>query len=79
MRSFFHAVRLLLQVLLTAALLSAASAARTKRQRPGDDDKQVIVNIENEEKTQYHEQNFNSSKEACRNIESALLQLIKPR
>jgi hypothetical protein len=42
--------------------LSAVSAARTKRQRHGSNDKQTIVNIKNEEKTQYLEQNFNSSK-----------------
>jgi hypothetical protein len=48
---------------LTAASLSGAGAARTRRQwRRGEGDKEVIVNIENEEKTQYLEQNFNSSK-----------------
>jgi hypothetical protein len=48
---------------LTAVTLSVGSAARTKRQRhTPSGDKQVIVNIEDEEKTQYLEQNFNSSK-----------------
>ena len=50
--------------MLAAVSLSAATRTlRTRRQwRRGEDDKQVIVNIENEEKTQYLEQNFNSSK-----------------
>lgn len=30
--------------------------------RPGDGDKEVIVDIEDANKTQYHEQNFNTSK-----------------
>jgi hypothetical protein len=49
---------------LAAVLLSAAArTVRTRRQwRRGEGDKQVIVNIENEDKTQYLEQNFNSSK-----------------
>jgi hypothetical protein len=48
---------------LVAIALSVGSAARTKRQRhTPSDDKQVIVNIHDEEKTQYLEQNFNSSK-----------------
>lgn len=54
---------LFFQVLM-AVSLSAVSAVRTKRQRHGDDDKQVIVNIENEEKTQYLQQDFNTSKTA---------------
>jgi hypothetical protein len=50
-------------VLATVSLSAAARTVRTRRQwRRGEDDKQVIVNIENEEKTQYLEQNFNSSK-----------------
>jgi hypothetical protein len=50
-------------VLASASLSAAARTVRTRRQwRRGEDDKQVIVNIENEEKTQYLEQNFNSSK-----------------
>jgi hypothetical protein len=56
-------VVLYLQVLAAASLSAAARTVRTRRQwRRGEDDKQVIVNIENEEKTQYLEQNFNSSK-----------------
>ena len=56
-------VVLYLQVLAAASLSAAARNVRTRRQwRRGEDDKQVIVNIENEEKTQYLEQNFNSSK-----------------
>jgi hypothetical protein len=59
---FLQASLLFFQALV-AATLSPGSAARTKRQRhTPDDDKQVIVNIQNEEKTQYLEQNFNSSK-----------------
>jgi len=50
-------------VLAAVSLSAAARTVRTRRQwRRGEDDKQVIVNIENEEKTQYLEQNFNSSK-----------------
>jgi len=50
-------------VLAVVSLSAAARTVRTRRQwRRGEDDKQVIVNIENEEKTQYLEQNFNSSK-----------------
>jgi len=50
-------------VLAATSLSAAARTVRTRRQwRRGEDDKQVIVNIENEEKTQYLEQNFNSSK-----------------
>jgi len=50
-------------VLAAVSLSAAARTVRTRRQwRRGEDDKQVIVNIENEDKTQYLEQNFNSSK-----------------
>ena len=50
-------------MLAATSLSAAARTVRTRRQwRRGEDDKQVIVNIENEEKTQYLEQNFNSSK-----------------
>jgi hypothetical protein len=50
-------------VLAAVSLSTAARNLRTRRQwRRGEDDKQVIVNIENEDKTQYLEQNFNSSK-----------------
>jgi len=50
-------------VLAAVSLSPAARTVRTRRQwRRGEDDKQVIVNIENEDKTQYLEQNFNSSK-----------------
>lgn len=50
-------------MLAAVSLSAAARTVRTRRQwRRGEDDKQVIVNIENEEKTQYLEQNFNSSK-----------------
>jgi hypothetical protein len=43
---------------LVAVCLSAVSALR----QGDNDDKQVIVNIENGDKTQYLQQNFNSSK-----------------
>jgi Cdc6-like AAA superfamily ATPase len=60
-----------LQALVVVAL-SAEIAARTKRQRhTPDGDKQVIVNIENEEKTQYLEQNFNTSKILISNLKMA--------
>ena len=50
-------------MLAAVSLSAAARTVRTRRQwRRGEDDKQVIVNIENEDKTQYLEQNFNSSK-----------------
>jgi hypothetical protein len=50
-------------VLAAASLSTAARNLRARRQwRRSEDDKQVIVNIENEDKTQYLEQNFNSSK-----------------
>lgn len=47
---------------LFQALAATALSVAHSQDRLRDGDKEVIVDIENEEKTQYLEQNFNTSK-----------------
>ena len=67
-------------MLAAVSVSAAARTVRTRRQfRRGEGDKQVIVNIENEDKTQYLEQNFNSSKIKFMINLISILRVMKPK